>query len=111
MIEELPDGQYWVDALGGARFRLGLAEGWLERLSADPVALEIAPAGTRVRQGETLGFLHEPGRVHDLRAPFALTVERPNEAAEGDARLVRLSPYARGWLLEGARAEAAPAPE
>ncbi len=91
---------FWLEELGGGRLRLGLSESWLETLTAEPVGLELAPPGTRLARGDTLGFLHLAERVHDLRAPAALEVLAVNEAAEADARLVRLSPYERGWLIE-----------
>ncbi len=80
--------------------RLGLSVAFLETLGGEPVGIELAPAGSRIRQGDTLGFVHTPERAFDLRAPKDLEIVTTNPEAEADPRLVRLAPYTRGWLIE-----------
>lgn len=100
-IQENPDiYPFWSDETAEGRVRLGLSESFLETLGGDPVGIELAPAGSKIRHGETLGFLHTPEKAFDLRAPKALEIISMNEDAEADPRLVRLAPYTRGWLME-----------
>ncbi|HPK03070.1 MAG TPA: glycine cleavage system protein H [Candidatus Sumerlaeota bacterium] len=80
--------------------RIGLTEAFLESVGEEIVGLELARAGDRVRAGETFGFLHTHRRSLDLRAPRSLRIRSINAAAVADARLVRQSPYGRGWLAE-----------
>ena len=88
----------WFAAEGELQ-RVGLEEGFLEGLGAEIVALELAPAGTWLHAGDTFGMLTLATRTVDLRAPRGFQVVTVNEAAEQDPRLVRQSPYARGWLM------------
>lgn len=91
---------FWAKETADGLMRLGLSESFLETLGGEPVGLELAPAGSRIKKGETLGFLHTPERAFDLRAPKNLEIINVNAAAESDPRLVRLAPYTRGWLME-----------
>ena len=98
---------FWTAELndGTERLRLGIAESFLEEhgpggREPEIVGLELVAVGTRLHRGDALGFVHLPDRVVDLRAPFDLVVARRNEAAIADPRLVRTSPYLRGWLKE-----------
>ncbi|MCE5229757.1 glycine cleavage system protein H [bacterium] len=89
---------FWAEDAAGD-VRLGLSESFLETLGGEPVGIELAPPGSRIRKGDTLGFLHTPERAFDLRAPRALEIIEVNPAAESDPRLVKLAPYTRGWLM------------
>jgi glycine cleavage system H lipoate-binding protein len=64
------------------------------------VALELAAEGATLRAGDGLGFVTLGSRIVDLRAPFALRIVARNAAALADPRLLRDSPYRRGWLIE-----------
>lgn len=103
MREDESTDPFWVEELAedppghGARLRLGLSETFLER-TGELVSVELAPAGTRLLAGDTLGFAHTGTRAFDLRAPFALTIESLNTEALTDTRLVQGSSYHRGWL-------------
>lgn len=99
-IEKTDDYPFWVKEADGEAVRLGLSESFLETLGGEPVGLELAPAGSKIRKGETLGFLHTPERAFDLRAPRDLEILNVNSAAESDPRLVRFAPYTRGWLMQ-----------
>lgn len=89
---------FWFVAEGETQ-RMGLEEGFLEGLEAEIVALELAPRGTALRAGDTFGLITLVTRTIDLRAPRAFRVVEVNAVAEQDPRLVRYSPYAKGWLL------------
>lgn len=99
-IEKPENYPFWAQESDGEVVRLGLSESFLEALGGDPVGIELAPPGSRIGKGETLGFLHTPERAFDLRAPRDLEILKINSAAESDPRLVRLAPYMRGWLME-----------
>jgi glycine cleavage system H lipoate-binding protein len=107
--EDPATASFWLDAIPGApgRARLGLTEAFLESLvtegrELEVVGLELLPEGSQLRSGDSLGLLHLPDRAIDLRVPFALTILARNAAVLADPRLVRTSPYARGWLIEAA---------
>lgn len=100
MREDPSTYPFWADEREGGLARLGLAESFLENLGDDPIAVELASPGARIRPGETLGFIYTPEQPYELRAPRALEIVAVNEAAESDPRLVKLAPYGRGWLLE-----------
>jgi glycine cleavage system H lipoate-binding protein len=101
MREDASTYPFWLEeAAEAGRARLGLSEVFLEKLGEPCLGLELLGAGTRLERGESLGFLHGATRTLDLRAPFALELLALNPAALENPALVRLSPYARGWLAE-----------
>ncbi len=90
---------FWLEETGEpGRWRLGLSEVYLETLTHPLVGLELTAPPTCVNHGDTFGFLHTDSGSLDLRAPFRMEILETNHAALADARLVRLSPYGRGWL-------------
>jgi glycine cleavage system H lipoate-binding protein len=105
---EHPDtAPFWIDELAGdpPRARLGLTQDFIESLSPadrppEIVGLELLPVGARLLPGDSFGLLQFPDRSVDLRAPFALTILDRNQRAIADPRLVAVSPYDQGWLIE-----------
>lgn len=101
MREDAETYPFWIDRQPETgSWRMGLCAAFVEDLPAEPVGLDLASVGTRLRRGDTLGFLHTPERTHDLRAPCSLEVMAVNAAALADARLAGASSYGRGWFLE-----------
>ena len=61
--------------------------------------MDLPEAGTRVDQGEPLVTLRSGDRELTLKAPFAGTVGRVNEAVKDKVSVVQASPYDQGWLV------------
>ena len=96
-----PGDAFWCEPQpAGGVVRIGCIEAWMEGLGGDPVGLELLPAGTQVMAGDSFGMLHLPERSVDLRSPWTLKITTVNREALNDARLVKLSPSYRGWLIE-----------
>jgi glycine cleavage system H lipoate-binding protein len=92
---------FWIEEMSGGRARIGLSETYLETLGGEEiVGVELQPVGMRLGPGDGLGFLFTGTRAIDLRAPLACEILAHNELIKNDARLIRLSPYHRGWLME-----------
>ena len=99
MREDEATYPFWLEETGEpGRRRLGLSEVYLETLTHPLVGLELTAPQTRVNPGDTFGFLHTDSGSLDLRAPLRMEILETNTAALADARLVRVSPYNRGWL-------------
>ena len=92
---------FWRQALAAPRcWRLGLCEAFFEAHSARVLQAELAPPGTRLRQGDSFGFLHTASGSEDLRAPHAMEILAVNPLLEGHADLTQTASYGRGWLVE-----------
>lgn len=104
MSEPLPIEEiypFWRQGLPDTQcYRLGICESFFEKNPSPPLQAELAPAGTRLRQGDSFGFLHTAEGATDLRAPCAMEILTPNPALAGHASLVREAGYGRGWLIE-----------
>ncbi len=100
--EDAQIAPYWLDSseVGGPA-KLGLAESYLEGIEDAFVSLELLwPAGTRIRRGETFGFIHTATESIDLRSPVNGLITSTNLNVLNEPRLVQQSPYHNGWLLE-----------
>ncbi len=65
----------------------------------DVVYLDLPPAGTSVRAGESCGEIESTKTVADLYAPVSGEVIATNGELEDAPELVNASPYGEGWLI------------
>ena len=90
---------YWFKEVAGG-FRLGLSPEFVETVKGDWVGLELAAVGTRVRSGESFGFITTDRAAHDLRATRDFFVRVVNSRCLANPALAQLSPLSEGWLME-----------
>lgn len=64
----------------------------------DIIYLELAPAGTTVRQGGRCGSIESGKWVGNLLAPVSGVILETNREAETDPHQVNVDPFGRGWL-------------
>jgi glycine cleavage system H protein len=75
----------------GAGFLPGAALGDVDRV-------ELRPAGTEVRAGETVATLHRGARAVPLRAPVGGVIEATNSRLADAPAVAVLDPLGQGWL-------------
>ena len=104
MIENETTYPFWIEeAPPGEPAKLGLGIAFVEEIKEEFVGMELARPGSRLAAGDTLGILYTGTRALDLRLPFAISLASVNAEALADPRLVKLSPYGRGWLAMAER--------
>jgi glycine cleavage system H lipoate-binding protein len=90
-------GHTWL-ARRGRTLAMGLDD-LARRLMPAVTAVEVRPAGTRVRRGEPVATIHAGARSLDIPAPLDGVVMGPNAAVLRDPSLVKRDGYGRGWLV------------
>jgi glycine cleavage system H protein len=78
---------------------LGVRSDWADAVEGDWLAVELFPAGRRVRRGESFGFITTDRATHDLRAPVDFEIVEVNARVVERPHLTRLAPQGEGWLL------------
>ena len=86
---------FWIKAAEEAV--IGLTD-YGQRNIGDILYLELAPAGTVVRQGERCGSIESGKWVGSLLAPVSGVIVEANREAEADPHQVNADPFGRGWL-------------
>jgi glycine cleavage system H lipoate-binding protein len=88
----------WLERLAGGSLRIGIDD-LAQRLMPSITAVEVKPAGTKVRKGDAIATIHAGARVITIKAPVAGAVVAVNAAALREPDLVKKDGYGRGWLV------------
>ncbi len=93
-----PEGGFWVWVREG-RARLGLTPLHQESTGA-VVSLMFEAVGTELKRGEPFGSMEAEKHVGPLKTPLSGRICALNQEVLTNPRLVTLSPYEEGWLVE-----------
>jgi len=88
----------WLARRRGGSLAIGLDDLAL-RLMPIVTGLEVPPAGTLLRKGETLVTVYASGRSIAIPSPVTGTVASVNRAVLRDPALVKCEGYGRGWVV------------
>lgn len=66
----------------------------------DVVFVDIDPAITEVKKGESIGTIEAVKTVSDIFAPFSGKVIELNEILKDSPEMVNSDPYGNGWMLK-----------
>lgn len=66
----------------------------------DVVFVDIDPALSEIRKGESLGTIEAVKTVSDIFAPFTGKVLELNELLKDSPESVNSDPYGKGWMLK-----------
>jgi glycine cleavage system H protein len=66
----------------------------------DVVFVDIDPALSEIRKGESLGTIEAVKTVSDIFAPFTGKVLELNELLKDSPENVNSDPYGKGWMLK-----------
>jgi glycine cleavage system H protein len=88
-------GDYWIKI--DREMVVGLTDHG-QRNIGDIIYLEIAPAGTTVRQGGRCGSIESGKWVGNILAPISGVIVEINREAEADPHRVNDDPFGCGWL-------------
>jgi glycine cleavage system H protein len=66
----------------------------------DVVFVDIDPAISDIKKGESIGTIEAVKTVSDIFAPFSGKVTEINEALNNSPETVNSDPYGTGWMLK-----------
>lgn len=66
----------------------------------DVVFVDIDPALSEVKKGESIGTIEAVKTVSDIFAPFSGKVVEINEEIKDSPELVNSDPYGKGWMIK-----------
>ena len=66
----------------------------------DVVYVDIDPALSEIKKGESIGTIEAVKTVSDIYAPFSGKVVELNEEIKDSPELVNSDPYGKGWMLK-----------
>ena len=96
----------WVSPGGTGPVRVGITH-YAQDALGDIVYVQLPDEGTEVQAGDSLGEIESTKSVSEIYAPIAATVVARNAALTDEPELINAEPYAAGWLVEIAPADAA----
>lgn len=73
---------------------------YAQRELGDVVFVDIDPALSEIRKGESLGTIEAVKTVSDIFAPFTGKVLELNELLKDSPENVNSDPYGKGWMLK-----------
>lgn len=94
----------WLRVTNGAA-QVGITQFAVEQLG-DITLIDLPKEGDSVTKGERFGTVESVKSVSDLYAPVSGKVVRVNAALQNAPELVNQEPYAGGWMIEIATANA-----
>jgi glycine cleavage system H protein len=66
----------------------------------DVVFVDIDPAISEIKKGESIGTIEAVKTVSDIFAPYAGKVVEINEALKDSPEVVNSDPYGKGWMIK-----------
>ncbi|MBU2665604.1 glycine cleavage system protein GcvH [Actinoplanes bogorensis] len=95
----------WVAGDGSGPVRVGITH-YAQDALGDIVFVQLPDEGTEVAAGDSLGEIESTKSVSEIYAPIAGTVVSKNASLTDEPELINAEPYAAGWLVEIAPADA-----
>ena len=95
----------WVSGDGSGPVRVGITHFAQDSLG-DIVFVQLPDEGTAVQAGEAIGEVESTKSVSEIYAPLSGTVSARNATLSDEPELINAEPYAAGWLVEIAPADA-----
>ncbi|MBN1369402.1 MAG: glycine cleavage system protein H [Dehalococcoidaceae bacterium] len=93
------DQHLWIETRDEKHCRVGVTHFYLDKLASIRIA-EISPAGSRLKQEDTLATLESSKAAVDLPSPVSGRVSLVNTAVIQDPGLINRDPMGEGWLAE-----------
>jgi glycine cleavage system H protein len=66
----------------------------------DVVFVDIDPAISAIKKGESIGTIEAVKTVSDIFAPYTGKVVEINEALKDSPEIVNSDPYGKGWMIK-----------
>jgi glycine cleavage system H protein len=88
----------WVLVEGNAG-TIGVTE-YAQGELGDVVYVDIDPALSEIKKGESIGTIEAVKTVSDIFAPFSGKVIELNSEIKDSPELVNSDPYGKGWMLK-----------
>jgi glycine cleavage system H protein len=66
----------------------------------DVVFVDIDPAISEIKKGESIGTIEAVKTVSDIFAPYTGKVVEINEALKDSPEVVNSDPYGKGWMIK-----------
>ncbi|MBK7498769.1 MAG: glycine cleavage system protein GcvH [Ignavibacteriales bacterium] len=66
----------------------------------DVVYVDIDPAISEIKKGESIGTIEAVKTVSDIFAPYTGKVVEINEALKDSPEVVNSDPYGKGWMIK-----------
>ena len=95
----------WVSGDGTGPVRVGITH-FAQDALGDIVFVQLPDEGTAVQAGDQLGEIESTKSVSEIYAPVSGTVVSRNASLTDEPELINAEPYAAGWLVEIAPADA-----
>jgi glycine cleavage system H protein len=92
------DSHEWHKVEGGLVV-LGVTQFAVDQLT-DITYVQMKPAGTKVRKGDSLGEVESVKATSDIYSGIAGEVVEVNAALSDNPALLNSDPYAQGWLVK-----------
>ena len=100
------DSHEWFLAQG-QEVTMGITQFAANELT-DVTYVQLKPAGTAVKAGETVGEVESVKTTSEIYAAVAGTITAVNDAAVKDPSLLNSDPFGKGWLVKLQVADASP---
>lgn len=91
-------GDTWVHRSDAGEIRFGITD-FAQKKLREIEYLSLPDCGDNVEQSCSLGEVESKKAVSELISPISGTVERVNEAAVDEPKLLNSAPYDEGWIL------------
>lgn len=90
-------GHTWIEILFSGNARIGVDD-FVQKIVGNISAINVCPAGTEIKKGQTLFTLYQDNRALSFTAPISGTIVELNTGLLQSPSLLKNDPYFDGWV-------------